>query len=76
MERHRKGGDVGMAFLPEIRPRRQVFLPLQRISNPTDSALTPSQLVSCRSRYGGPGRRSDLPNNRSRVIATALRTER
>lgn len=36
MERHRKGGDVGIAFLPEIRPRRQVFLALQRISDPAE----------------------------------------
>ncbi len=39
MERRRKGGDVGMAFLPEIRVRRQAFLPWQRIWDP-DSGLT------------------------------------
>lgn len=108
MERHRKGGDVGMAFLPEIRPRRQVFLALQRISDPAELpsasyaqlASTPHGLnavarrglarksgahpngckerrgSTCKPRHGGPGRRSDLPNSRSRVIATALRTER
>ena len=42
MERHRKGGDVGMAFLPEIRPRRQVFLALQRISDPAALRSTAS----------------------------------